>query len=298
MHTLELSGVKFYYYKQPAAAGKGNLQTAQLDLGQSSGNIKIIVRKLVVRDSLINFTDKTASGDSINLKIVDFNFSADNLFAYSAEKPCEFTFSGRIPWEQEDKNGQIEGQGWVNFFKKDVKAQLKAKEINAIFFYPYYKQWLDLEKANVEKAKLNFSSQIEGANNDVSLKCRLELADISFKQHEEGEQPKMQEKLAQVLLDIFKGDNDKVVLDFTVHTTFDRPEFGFTNIKSAVEEQINRAKPWEKFRPPALLEIPKTLLQGMVKGVSDLSKAAVSGTMGIGKAIGDAVNSSLKSRNR
>ena len=114
-------------------------------------------------------------------------------------------------------------------------ASLKIENIDAIAFYPYYSTWVDLEKARIEKAKLNFSSKIRGKDNDISAQCHLELTDIVRKVRPPEEAQQKAERLTDAVLDMFKAMNQgKVVLDFTLHTKMDHPQFGFENIKSDI----------------------------------------------------------------
>ena len=59
-----------------------------------------------------------------------------------------------------------------------MQASVDIRDIDGIYLYPYYANWVDLEGARIEKAKLNFSSKITGINNDVNAACHLALADI------------------------------------------------------------------------------------------------------------------------
>ena len=71
-----------------------------------------------------------------------------------------------------------------------MQAALKIKDIDAIYLYPYYSMWVDLEKARIEKAKLNFSADINGLNNNVNVECHLELTDMVRKPLEPGQRRK------------------------------------------------------------------------------------------------------------
>ncbi|MFH1199093.1 MAG: DUF748 domain-containing protein, partial [Candidatus Omnitrophota bacterium] len=143
--------------------------------------LRLIIRKINVKNGKIDFIDRTVGEEGIKITVQDINFNLTNLYIFPRSVITNFEFNGRIPWQQGGEEGKIEAEGWLNLFKKDIQATLKIKDIDGIFFYPYYSNWVDLEKARIEKAKLNFTSNIHGLNNDVAADCHLELTDIVFK---------------------------------------------------------------------------------------------------------------------
>jgi len=143
-----------------------------------------------------------------------------------------------------------------------------------------------LGKGAYRKAKLNFNSKITGENNDVSAQCHLELADIVRKPRPPEEPQQKAERLTDAVLDMFKAMNQgKVVLDFTLHTKMDHPQFGFENIKSAFEGKLMEARSYSGLRPQDMLLWPGKLLQGGIKSGSDLSKAAIDGVFALGNGM-------------
>ena len=154
---------------------------------------------------------------------------------------------------------------------------------------------MDLEKARIEKAKLNFSSKIQGTNNDVSAQCHLELADIVRKVRPPEEPQQKAEMITDAVLDMFKSmDQGRVVLDFTLHTKMDHPQFGFDNIKSAFEGKLMQARASAGLRTQDLLLFPGKMLQSGIKSGTELSKAVIDGVFALGsglkKVFEDAMN--------
>ena len=164
-----------------------------------------------------------------------------------------------------------------------MRASVNVKNIDGIYLYPYYANWVDLEKSRIQQAKLNFSSEITGRNNDIAADCHLELTDIVFRPKEEQEQEEKAHKIATVVLDLFKALDGKITLDFTVKTKMDRPMFGFENIRMAVEEKI--AKSYKKEKLGTILSFPTKLIESAVKGTTDITKAMIEGTLSVGKEI-------------
>jgi len=246
----------------------------------------IIIKSLKVYSGLLNFVDSTAASGSIKFKIKDIQFYATNLATFSIDSVSNFSLKGNISWNTGEPDGKLFAQGWVNSYKKDMLAILKIENIDAIVFYPYFSTWVDLEKARIEKAKLNFSSNIKGVNNEVAAVCHLELADIVRKVRPPEEKQQKAERLTDAVLDMFKSMNQgKVVLDFTLHTKMDQPVFGFANIKSAFEGKIMEGRARAGLRPQDMLLVPAKMLQSGIKSGVDFSNAAVDGVFALGNGI-------------
>ncbi|MDD5465014.1 MAG: DUF748 domain-containing protein [Candidatus Omnitrophica bacterium] len=248
--------------------------------------LPITIKSLKVYSGLLNFIDSTTTSGSIKFKIKDIYFYATNLSTVSADAVTNFSLKGNISWNTGEPDGKIFAQGWVNAYKKNMLAALKVENIDAIVFYPYYSTWVDLEKARIEKAKLNFSSNIKGVNNEVAAACHLELADIVRKVRAPEEKQEKAEKLTDAVLDMFKTMNQgKVVLDFTLHTKMDQPVFGFGDIKSAFEGKLMQGRARAGLRPQDMLLVPGKLLQTGIKNGVDFSNAAIDGVFAVGNGI-------------
>lgn len=257
--------------------------------------LHLIVKHINIKDGKVNFIDRTLGKEPLVIAIKDINFDLTNLYLFPQSAITNFELKGKIPWQQRQEEGKIEASGWLNLFKKDMQVTLKIEDIDGIYLYPYYANWVDLEKARIEKAKLNFISELNSFNNDLTVKYRLELTDIVFKPRSPEEEERKAEKIAHAVLGIFKALNqDKIVLEHTFKTKMDRPEFGFGNIHTAFEEKLTKAKKTEVFKPQDVLTLPSKLIEGTVKGATDLTKAVIVGAVGMGKGIKEAVEETFK----
>jgi len=147
---------------------------------------------------------------------------------------------------------------------------------------------VDLDKARIEKAKLNFSSEIHGLNNNVTLDCHLELSDMVRKPLEIGEQEEKASKITNIVLDRFKMmDNGKVELNFAIKTKMDSPQFGFDNFKLAFEEKIMKGRGPSRFKLYDTLILPVKVVEGGAKSFMDLSRAMIDGIFAIGNEFKD-----------
>jgi hypothetical protein len=247
---------------------------------------RIFIGKLVISEGSVNFTDYTVAKDGLEIKAEHLNLRLTNLdLGGPGRRKSEFQLQGAIPWRAGQEKGSIDLKGRIDISKKGMEASLKIEKIDGIYLYPYYSMWVDLQGTRIEKANLNFSSDIKGVNNNVVAVCHLELTDIIRKPLAEGESEQDASKIADAVLDIFRTlDKGKVVLDFVIRTKMDRPELGFGNIRMAFEDKISRAHSGGVNAKDVLI-FPAKLLQGAGKGAVDMSKSVMDGIFAMGRQI-------------
>jgi len=245
------------------------------------------IKKLRVFNGVVNFIDRRISRDGLSVTVEDIKIVINNLNLTGwGSHVASFEINGNIPWKKDEAKGKLELNGWIDYFNMDIKAILNITDIDAIYLYPYYSTWVDLEKARIEKAKLNFSSKIEGKNNNITAQCHLELTDIVRKVRPSEEPQEKAERLTDAVLDMFKSMNQgKVVLDFTLHTKMDQPAFGFNDIKSAFEGKLMQGRAIAGLRPQDMLLLPAKILQSGIKSGTDISTAIVDGIFALGNGI-------------
>ncbi len=263
---------------------------------KSANDFRLVVRNFLIRDSQVKFTDKSLTNGPITINVKGLNLVLKNLCMVNRSAVTNFELKAGIPWHEGQEEGKVNLEGWVDLFKKDILANLNIEGIDGVYLYPYYSQWADLEKSRIQKARLNFTSNIHGLNNKVDAECHLELTDIVFKKKEPEVSQEKEEKIAYAVLDMFKAENQgKVVLDFTIHTKMDNPQFGMATIKGAVEEKVAATRK-SRNRPLVgdVLALPLNIAGGFVKGGTELSKALIDGTFAVGNEVFKAVDTSFK----
>lgn len=257
---------------------------------QNNQYLRLIIKRLNIKDGRIDFVDRTLPGEGIKITVKDINFHLTNLYIYPRSAITHFELTGRIPWLQGEEEGKVEAKGWLNLFKKDMQATVKVADIDGVYLYPYYSTWVDLEKTRIQSAKLNFTSNIKGVDNNLAAECRLELTDIVFKQRQEAEMSKA-EKITETVLDIFKALNQgKVIVNFTIKTRMTSPEFNFGYIKTAFEDRLRESLKYSRFSSIDIFRVPAKAVGGSVRRTAaDLSQAFINGTFGLAKVLKDTV---------
>lgn len=243
-------------------------------------------RRIRIENGAVNFVDQGVSASGIKIVLKEINCKISNLYFYPRPVATIFDLKGKMPWREGQEAGQLSIEGWVNLFKKDMQASLKLQDIDAVYLYPYYSNWVDLEKARIEKAKLTFTTDIIGLNNSVNAECHLELTDMVRKPLEPGQSEEKAAKLTDKVLDMFKAaDQGKVELNFTLKTKMDSPQFGFGTFKMAFEDKISKGMGVFSKNPENALALPLKIMEGGVRGLTDLTRAMIDGVFGIAGAI-------------
>ena len=302
LNQLTLTNPEFFLTKFPEEITNTSVSTVAIvppvvKASEPKKNISLpfgIVR-FNIKDGELTFIDQTVSSGSIKIVVKDINSTISNLYFYPNSSVTDFRFKAIIPWKDKEDQGKIEFAGWANFLKKDIRATLKVNDIDAVYLYPYYSYWVDLDKARIEKAKLNFSSEIHGLNNNVTLDCHLELTDMVRKPLAIGESEEKASKVTSIVLDRFKGmDSGKVELNFAIRTKMDSPQFGFDNFKMAFENKIMRGRSTSGFKLQDTVMFPVKMVEGGVKSFMDLSRAMIDGVFAIGNELNGSTGEMFK----
>jgi len=255
----------------------------------------VIIKHLNIQNGRINYFDRSVGVNGIKIIFKDVYFNLANFYLAPRSAITNFELNAKIPWLEGQEEGKIDFRGWINLYKKDMKASLSIKDIDGVYLYPYYSAWVDLDKARIERANLNFTSDINGLNNDLAAKCHLELTNIVRKERAPEERQEKAEQIADTIIDVFKALNQgKIVLDFTIKTKMDRPEFGFGEIKMAFEDKLNIGLKERRLTASDVLMFPAKVMEGAVKGAADVSKAAIVGTTSIGSELKKAILAAFK----
>ena len=163
-------------------------------------SLRLVIKSFKIRSGELYFLDHTADSRNVIVMVKNIDLNLTNLYTYPVDVVVDFNLTGRLPWKSGEPDGKIFLEGWVNPCKKNMLANLNIEGIDAIAFYPYYSTWVNLEKARIDKAKLNFKSKIKGENNDIAAQCHLELANIVRKARPPEEPQQKAERLTDAVL--------------------------------------------------------------------------------------------------
>jgi len=289
-NEIKIKGLELYVVKKTIVSdeSKQSPTAGRLVLTPKRPPLRFIFKKINIENASISFVDYDIEPKGLKIIAKDINFNIENLLFIPIPTITNFNLKGRIPWADNKREAEIKLDGWANFYKKDLQAYLEINNIDGISLYPYYRQWVDLEKSRIEKATLNFKTEARAVNNDLVANCALELSEITFKSNSENEPEEKAYHIAKGVLGILKAmDKDKISLNFTIHTRLDKFEFSLENIRLAFEDKLNQGIKTKKISSADFFTLPSDFLKSTIKGTSDLTKVFVESTLEIGKTLTD-----------
>jgi len=302
LSDLRLEGIEFELEKKKRGEGTQtplNLETVAANVAKVQEDFflpqHIILKRLIISNGTFTYIDHTKGEIPIKIPIKDLNVKCDNFqWPFRASEVTELQISGKVPWENIKEQGRISLEGWINFYKKDMNVKVKIKDIDGVYIYPYYSSWIDIDKARVEKARLDFSSDITGLNNEVNASCHLEMTQLTFKP-KEGEVPQARmEKITNVVVGILKALNQgRVVLDFNFKTKMDNPEFGLGIIQQAFKDKLDQVRKERDSGAIQIIKFPGKIIEGTITSAVDLTRSVINGTVNVGKEFRKAVEVSF-----
>jgi hypothetical protein len=257
---------------------------------ERSGKSGIICRQLNIKYGKVDFIDRTIPQKEHKVSVRDVRVEFSIFSSGQSSDTVRFNIEGIIPERDYSDPCRITAEGWINASRKDAQISLNVIGFEAWYVYPYLSGALKLEKANLEKASLNFTGSFFGLNNNLTADCRLELADIFFKPHPVGQPIPREEEMALLVLDVFHSlDQGKVYLDFTVKTQLDKPEIDYSLIGKAFEEKLSRGLKIEKFNAEKIVVLPRKFLRSTLLGAVNISRSVIGGTKQVGTSLKDEI---------
>ncbi|MEW5758252.1 MAG: DUF748 domain-containing protein [Candidatus Omnitrophota bacterium] len=207
-------------------------------------NIPLVIKNLKIIDGKFEVIDKVISESGLKIKFDSLNFILKNYAYPPRHMRTIYQIKGNIPWENEHAAGRIDGQGWVNFGKRDMEGNINLRDIDGMYLSPYYNNYVNLADLKVEKASLDFLTDLNSSNNDLLIKSHLELKNMTFIKIEEPKDNSKEApdaaKIMGAVFEVFSNIGGKIVLDFKIKTKFDRPRMGLENIKVSIEDKLSK----------------------------------------------------------
>lgn len=252
-----------------------------------------VIKRLIVSNGAVTVIDYRVKPEGLVLRAANIYLAATD-FATSLSSITGFELRGDIPWAEGPLAGRLSASGWMNLFKKDMQAHVDIRNIDGLYLASYYAKNIPFEKTGIEKAVLNLATDIVGVNNELTLKCRLELTDIIQRRPTIEEPRHAGERYADAVLERFREkDLNAYVLEFSQTTKMDQPDIGFGIIRTAVEDKLARSRVGGLFKPEAVFLFPGRLAFGVIKGVGDVSRALVEGGVVVGTEVKRALHASF-----
>ncbi|MFH1397890.1 MAG: DUF748 domain-containing protein [Candidatus Omnitrophota bacterium] len=139
----------------------------------------IFLAGLDIRQGKVFFVDQKIGSagykitlSNINAKISKVSFPITSLLA-------NFDVSAMLGDNAE--KGIATASGWIDFGPKDMEGRIELKDIEMTYFAPYIQGLQDSPLGGFmdSSAKLNASSDLKAVNNNLAVKCRIKVMNLS-----------------------------------------------------------------------------------------------------------------------
>jgi len=200
---------------------------------------KIILHNLNIRGGQYIFTDKRNATAGFQTMFKNINASVARVTLPITSLNTQFKADADIATATGETLGEATSSGWVDLMEKNLDADLEVKDLEIIYFAPYYGNFISERK--ILSAKVNLASKLKAENNDLEIDSHFRLSNLIYAQ--EGQ---IQEQwlpsldLVKNALDLFTDKKGNLELEFSLKTKLDRPNISVEQFKKVILEAAMR----------------------------------------------------------
>lgn len=229
---LTLKKPVVYLQRQP----DGSLNLPEFKNSGERRQIPFYSRGVTVIDGRLLYADKRIKPAGFNLIIDKINLSFSKVMLPLTSLNTRFKASAVfLDASLASLIGSADFSGWIDFGSKDMEATLGLKDLNLVYFSPYYGNFIS--KRKLLAAKLNLQSQLYAKNNDLTVSSHFKLSDLVYALQEPQAEGIMKSfDLTKDTLDFFRDKQGNLVLDFTLNTRLDKPQVSSAQLKKVILE--------------------------------------------------------------
>jgi hypothetical protein len=243
-----------------------------------------VPQKIKISNGSVEFIDRHLAVNKLTFALSHLNVSASLKDRNGSARVLKFSGKAVLLQGENSPKGQVRIYGWTDLDSRVTRARLEIKNIDAIYLYPYYSKWFNLEKARLRKAQLDFSADITGAGNKLDAGCRLELTQSEFEPPARGQSPDQSQKLAMLAVEIFKAlDKGRVLVDFNLKYDADKPGLDLKPLFVAFSEKIKNGFSVRPGDVTNALKLPEHLIKNIAATLGGITKAIFGQTEGLGQ---------------
>lgn len=215
------------------------------------------VKQAVIKSARLSFQDKV-TGSSFDIVPIEVAVNTSLL-----DFKTRFDLSAQVVSGDGRNLGNIKGDGWLNFLRKDMDAKFSLNDVELVYFSTYFKNFF----RGLKSGKLLFNADAVSKNNDLRLDCHLETHGLNF-----GDEPLIVDSgskeatmfgnISGLILNTLLGPGSGGIFDFSIHTKFDNPKIEGLQFKGNI------------FKEPIknIMENPKETIEQFKKVGEDFKK--------------------------
>jgi hypothetical protein len=179
----------------------------------------------------------------------------------------------------------INGDGWIDYFNKNMDVKLNVNNVDYFVFSEYYPPFWQPDNLGIKEAKLSLRVNANSKNNDLVLEGVLSLDKIDFMEAAEDNSKK---QILKTVIALFKGDKEKAALPVRLKTKMDAINLDFSSLASSVKDKVKLS--------PALIvggALGKTK-DVVTQGVKDVKEITVDNAIGTIKGVVETIKGVVK----
>lgn len=152
---------------------------------QKGKSPEVFLISLAVRNAKFIFTDNKISNSGYQVILGKINADISKVMFPPTSLKANFKLSADALNPHENKLGGIMFSGWVDFGPKDMDGTLSVKDLDLIYFSPYYGNFISNKK--LLSARLNINTSFKSKDNNLDVTTRLRLTDLVYAKEEQIE---------------------------------------------------------------------------------------------------------------
>lgn len=193
---------------------------------------EIYLLSLSVRRGKFIFIDKKIDPAGFRIILANLNCRISKVMLPPTSLKADFKLSADICDAQSQKLGSVGLSGRLDYGPKDMDALLTIKDLDLIYFSPYYGNFISSKK--LLSASLNVNTTLKARNNNLNILTGLKLSNLTYAQEEavEGELPEI--NLTRNALEFFTDSKGNLDLEFEINTKLDQPGISVEQLKKTI----------------------------------------------------------------
>jgi len=204
---------------------------------------EIVFNEFIIKNGHIRLIDKAVQSQGLTTDINNLELK----LAHFKNPPLksEFNLTANVSGRPDQAVGEVKFDGFIDMIKKDMSAELVIKNLDGVFFQPYFQMFLP---ADLESAKVNFNLMTEAKANKLFGKGKLVVENFALKNQESTDKENLNGPLAGVIMLGMVNHDKRGEVDFVMaETALDNPKFRIKNIdanivQSAAQNFMNDPK--------------------------------------------------------
>jgi hypothetical protein len=174
-----------------------------------------------IKKGKLQLLDKTIRDEGFKVDIQDIDLQLTKF--QNPPLKSEFDLSANVLGRSDQPVGEIKLTGFIDMVKKDMSADMNIKNLDGVFFQPYFQMFLP---SDLESAKVNMNFNAEARNNKLYGKGNLVVENLALKNQDSTNKENLNGPLAGVIMSGMVNPAGRGEMEFDLlETSLDNPKW-------------------------------------------------------------------------